>query len=524
MRTSMIAIFYFSVSRSQAELTGYGQLKEIFDSIPYFKKYFPRNERLNSMMMMPERTLVLSGSDGSHAIGINMIASILDEANFHQGESSDANKGSTIEYSKVAEMYATLQARGKSRFMLNGKNHYISFLVSSATHASSFTEKRIQLAKEKNDGSTLVLCPRLWDVKPKGTYSDKVFYVFSGNANLDPLVVESEADVDSIRESLQMDIKPRQSIEEGVKEISERYPDTIVPVPVDFRSNFQDDMYKGMQDIAGISTAPTGVLFSSRPTYRKCIKDDLEHPFTRDTFVISTKSKLRVEDFLKKNYVFKNPSAFHGIHVDQSTTTDDTGIAMVHLSGYKIDEFGNRQPIITTDFKLRIVPPRKPAQISISRVREFIVYLRDVLGINIGLVTYDQFASAEARQLLEEEGFNVKHQSVDRTDAQYLQACNLIYEERIEDYIYAPFEDEWFYLQHYREKRKVDHVVGKKKDVSDAWVGAINNVLENLKEASPSDGTKAYSDYDYDDDEFMTLSDLEEGIIGTYEDFTGYDF
>ena len=518
MRTSMIAIFYFSVSRVQAQLTGFGQLKEIFDSSPYFKKYFPRDENNNSRMIMPERTLVLSGSDSSHAIGINMIASVLDEANFHEGESTDANKGSSIEYSKVAEMYATLQARGASRFMQNGKNHYISYLVSSATHASSFTEKRIKLANEKNDGTTLILSPRLWDVKPKGTYSPKVFYVFTGNSNLDPLVIDTPQDIDAIKESVSMSNTPNKTIEEDVKDIQSRFPGLISEVPVDFRSNFHDDMYKAMQDIAGISTAPTGVLFSSRPTYQKCVDPKLEHPFTKDSFVISTKSNLRVEDYLKKNYRFKNPGAFHAIHVDQSTSTDDTGISMVHLEGYKEDEFGNRLPIIVTDFKLRIEPPRKPAKISISKVREFIVYLRDIMGVNIGYVSYDQFASHEARELLEAQGFNVQYQSVDRTDEAYLQACNLLYEGRIRDYEYEPFMDEWFYLQHYRAKRKVDHVVGKKKDVSDSWVGAINGILSNLNSVSWfGDIDEEDEEVDYNEDLF-TMSELAGGDYKFFED------
>lgn len=506
MRTSMIAFFYLSLSRSQAELTGFGQMKELIDSIPYFKEHFPRNERVGSMLVFPERTLILHGSESNHFIGTNMIGCILDEANFHQGETTDANKGSMLELSKVSNLYASMTARARSRFMKNGKNNSLCFLVSSATHASSFTEKRIEAAKNDPSHSTLVRSPKLWEVKPIGTYSSKNFYLFTGNSSLDPFVIENSNDLSSIKESLQMTISPNTSFGKDLKDIQTLHPDVIVPVPEDFRIDFDNNLYKAMQDIAGVSTAPNGVLFSSMPTYLKNIDETLEHPFTKESFTISTRSSLRVEDFLKPGFRFKDPEKPRYVHIDQSKTTDCTGLAMVHLDSMKEDEAGYKHPIVVVDFKLRIEPPRKPLQISITKVRQFMNYLRDYMGLNIALITYDQFASDEARQLLEEDGFNVSYQSVDRTDAAYLQACSLYYEGRLKDYRYSPFEDEWFYLQHYRDKRKVDHLPGKAKDVSDGFVGAINNCLNNLQDNYES----TYSDYnDYDEyEDTITIHDL----------------
>ena len=521
MRTSMIAIIYFSVSRTQAELTGYGQMKSIFDSIPYFRKYFNRNEKVNSMIVLPERMLVLSGSDTSHAIGMNLIGSILDEANFHQGETTNANAGSMQSYSKVADMYASLVARGRSRFMFGGKNNSLSCLVSSATHASSFTEKRIQIAKNDPTNSTLVACPKLWEVKPEGAYSPKRFYVFTGNDSMDPKIIESTADIDEVKETLHMSIH-NDNIEEGAKKIMELHPDAMVSVPVDFKQDFYNDLFKSLQDLAGVSTSPTGVLFSSKPTYNKCISPVCEHPFTRETFTIATRSKIRVEDYLKKDFRFIDPQKPHYIHVDQSKTGDSTGLSMVHLDSFRTDEFGYKQPVIFTDFKLRIVPPRKPQEISITRVRQFFNFLRDYMHINIRTISYDQYASDEALQVLQEEGFNAKYQSVDRTDKAYLNVCNLIYEGRIMDYNYEPFNDEWFYLQHIKEKRKVDHVVGKSKDVSDAWVGAIQNCIDDLKDmGDPSDTGEDYSytDENEEDDLEWRLEDLVD-----VDEYFGEDF
>lgn len=118
MPGTLISFMYFTVSKTQAELTGYGQIKNIIDSIPYFKELFPRNDRLQSMLVFPENLLLFYGSSNAHAIGMNMIGSILDEANFFQNGAQNPNK-SAIEYSKIAEMYASIVNRSKSRFKSN---------------------------------------------------------------------------------------------------------------------------------------------------------------------------------------------------------------------------------------------------------------------------------------------------------------------------------------------------------------------------------------------------------------------
>ena len=61
MPGSFIAFIYFSLSKTQAELTGYGQIKNIVDMIPYFRDKFPRNEKLNSMMVFQKMSFLSMG-------------------------------------------------------------------------------------------------------------------------------------------------------------------------------------------------------------------------------------------------------------------------------------------------------------------------------------------------------------------------------------------------------------------------------------------------------------------------------
>ena len=88
---------------------------------------------------------------------------------------------------------------GKSRFMINGENQSISILVSSTTFDSSFTNQRLK--ETEGDPHTYVVNARSWDVKPQN-YSKDRFYVFCGSGEIDPMILETTADVNSILDSL----------------------------------------------------------------------------------------------------------------------------------------------------------------------------------------------------------------------------------------------------------------------------------------------------------------------------------
>ena len=81
-------------------------------------------------------------------------------------------------------MYSSIVNRQRSRFLQHGNDPSISVLVSSATHSSSFTTKRIQ--SSLNDPTVKVIDAKLWEAKPAGQYSTEKFWVFKGSELLDP--------------------------------------------------------------------------------------------------------------------------------------------------------------------------------------------------------------------------------------------------------------------------------------------------------------------------------------------------
>ena len=136
------------------------------------------------------------------------------------------------------------------------------------------------------------------------------------------------------------------------------------------------------------------------------------------------------------------------------------------------------------DFKIAIQPPQAPKRIAIYKIRNFILYLREIKKVKYGMVSYDIYASEESRQILDEQGVPIRYRSVDRTDEAYLSYITMLYEERIRDYEHPLAKQELFNLIHDRSRRKIDHPksngdgsVGT-KDLMDSLVGAIANAID----------------------------------------------
>ena len=526
MSSSSIAFIYFSLSKMQAQLTGFGQIRDFIDSIPYFHEYFCRDEKISSILLWPQEKLLLThGSEAIHGLGMNLIGAIMDEANFHKGESSESNQASVVTaVSKIARLYTSIVNRSKSRFTTDGKDNSISILISSPTHSSSFTEERI--SKGMDDPHTKIIDAKLWDVKPVGTYSATKFYVFRGNDKLDPYIVDTIADFKGFTESagIGLEILKEWSVEDAIKHLSDAHQQLFVGVPLDFKRSFESSLIQSMQDIAGVSVAPIGRLFSSRISYNKCVRAELEHPFTKQEFVISTGDTVAVSDYLRPGHVWRHPKAKRYLHIDQSLANDSTGISCFHIASFT-EISGVMYPIIETDFMLRINPPKRPYQIDIGKVRDFVFYLVRTANLQIGNVTYDCFASDESRQVMTTAGLNAGYLSVDRDDKAYMTMVNLIMEARLILYKYIPFEEELFNLIHNRARRKVDHPINGSKDVTDSVAGAIYNAILSLQKGDEQDNT-------FNLDEFMGINsesvendkqDLMKGVLGLPEGYSQMD-
>ena len=496
MSKTSIMFLYFSVNKMQAERTGFGEIRSWIDRSPYFKENFLRNQRVKEALLFPEGITFAYGSGSNDSIGMSVIGTIMDEANF-MGSTGGVN-GGVGNVEKASELYAGIVNRGNSRFIINGgMNHSLNILISSSTHESSVTER--QIATSKDDKHTIICAPAQWEVMPD-KFKKSFFFVCKGTDYLEPHIIRSTDDVNNFKISEGM--KKTEFIDgieefEKIKEVVETLPphmqDKFLAVPTDLKLGFETNIMKSLQDMGGVSVASQGKLFSSVSVYNSCIVAGYKHPFIQESLTISTGDAIEIKDFLRADFRIKYPERPRFIHIDQSFRTDDTGLACVYVEDI-IEENGVKKPVFGVDFILQINPPKPPKKIAIYKIRNFIIFLGSVLQMNLGMVTYDIFNSEESRQILEEMGYNVGYQSVDRTDKAYLDMVEIMYEGRLHMYDYPVFRKEIFNVVHYRDRRKVDHLKTNSdgstgtKDTADGLAGAIENALSFKMDKSVARG------------------------------------
>lgn len=363
--------------------------------------------------------------------------------------------------------------------MINGENQSLSILVSSSQYDSSFTNQRIK--ELADDPHAYIVNAKIYDVKPQN-YSKDRFSVFIGSGELDPMIIETTAEVNSILDSFG---RPRVPEDTKLKEAIDKLPGEIktkvVSVPSDFYIDFKNNLIQSIQDVAGESVSGEGKLFNNKEAFKKAIYIPEEKAFLKDEFIISTKLETKPQDFINPHWEPEQPDKLRFMHIDQGIVTDHYGVSSCFVDRVEIAEDETVRLHIKFDFILDIVPPKPPARTDISKVRSLIPWLTQHKGINWGLITYDTFQSQESMQELEKAGFPVGYQSVDRTDEAYLTLIDYIGEERVKFPYNKEFEFNLFNLVHYRERRKVDHLSGFRKDISDSVAGSLNNaILSNI--------------------------------------------
>lgn len=399
------------------------------------------------------------GSRVQHTLGRHIISALIDEVSFAPGQNVSYEK------SKIMEVYRNIKRRMESRFMVEGRNYGMMFLVSSKATESSFLEAYIADQVKKGYPIYVVDQP-LWKVKP-AAYSGKMFKVAVGNKYVPSRVIPDDITGSDLTEYL------RALVKQGYR---------VIDVPVEHRQAFDQDLDKALQDIAGISTSTVTKAFSAQRV-EKCYSDTLVNPFTTDVVTIGMNDDLQLKDFFRPDLIPDEVrSAPNFIHLDASVIGDRTGLSSVAIVGVKeVTNYGSEvnsetvseELVYQQTFTIGIKAP-SDSEISFEKTRQFIYYLRDEVGLNIKIVTTDGFQSVDTRQILSTKGFDVGYTSLDRSPDGYdglksaindqriilLRGCKLLFEELTE-------------LERDNMTRKYDHPEYSSKDCSDSLAGAF---------------------------------------------------
>lgn len=471
--TSKILFAYLSISITLAKRTGFDELTEMLDSIPYFVQAFPRDRGIKSVLSFPKGILVVPGSDASHFTGGHLFSIIFDEANF-----AKVGGGNTGDVKKAFDIYNKSRNRIRTRFAAQGRKHTgLSLLVSSNTHQSSFTEQII--TKSQASEKTKVIVTRLPDVKPAGTYSDKKFLFFLGNEYFSPCVIKSLESLKPIVGDTLFPVVHGVKDQEWFDSLPDVMKDKFYMMPEDFSDECLRTPEQAVQDIVGYSLAAKGKFFNNVLDYNYCIQQSsllgLRHPFTQQTISAGCKDTFRIIDFLDKEY-FKKMVAGKKcfIHVDLAENKCSAGVSLC----YPEEVPGNVSRIVVP-MMLRILPPGGNDSIDFDKIVDFIMDL-SALGVWLYWVGYDSWQSTHSLQKLTKNGYNAGIFSTWRSDECWIEYADLYFKKKIVHYDYQPLREELFTLEHDRVKKKVDKPKDGKKDLSDSVVGCVTVTHINM--------------------------------------------
>lgn len=410
----------------------------------------------------PEPLEIIIGSQASDVIGKPIYFAFFDEISFVKNQDIDKQKSIAI------NMIDTAIGGMKTRFILNGKNPTLLVLASSKRSEKSFLEQHMKEKVEAEKENVLIIDEAIWDVKPKGTYSEETFKVAVGNKFKISQII------------------PKEDTEEEWK--LKGYSKIIYP-PIDFKSDFILDIDRALCDFAGISSSEINKYISGE-AWGCCLSNEYKNPFQKEILEIGNgfDDKVEYSDFFDINLIRKdlrNKPLF--VHMDMSISGDMTGIGGVWIKGKKLGK--NNEPskdlFYTVAFAVSIKAP-KGHQISFEKNRNFIRWLRRQ-GFNVRGVSTDSFQSYDTGQALANEKFNYQQISVDRVDSNhicvpYQYFKTTIYEQRLECFEDKTLTEEIIDLERNINTGKVDHPEGGRKDISDAICGSIYNASQHAEE------------------------------------------
>jgi hypothetical protein len=496
---SPIVLINMSVNAQKAREVIFTRVKTMCDMSPYFREQFPRDMRLVDSLVWRTSTdredvkartgaqiMFKPGTgDSLSALGDDIYAGIGDELNFFRViEKSKRSYGEAFD--PAQRLYDVISRRMKGRFSAGGLALGKFFLLSSAQYPDDFIERRIAEAEEAGDlGNTVkVIRKSIWQAKRSvfingaPVFSDKKFRVEVGTTRRGSRLLDV------------YDKRTQQLTGRGLTDVEGK----VLAVPVELWDDFYRDIEGAVRDFGGEVTRAIAPFFNDTDVIYAATTAEpaLVHPWTVEETTLEDGSALVKEalfayDEKEKRWRLKRHSGkLRYAHVDSSESGDSTGVAVVHVGGWKREIKAGKEydePVIEPDLVLRINPPRG-GEIRFARVREIFYALRNY-GMSFGGITYDSFQSTDSIQELTARGFRAEKLSVDRDVAPYNYLKDCFFDRRLQMYYYEHLITELSRLE--RKTSKIDHPANGSKDVADALAGAVWGCYINSSKLSDSD-------------------------------------
>ncbi len=380
------------------------------------------------------------GSSADQIIGRDIFCAIQDECNFSKGADIQFEKN------KVLETYNACFGRIKNRFTVNGRCQGRIFLVSSKKTEYDFLNQYIQKKmNSKEDAKNLFVADaKAFEVKPKGSYSGKMFRVAVGGSNLPSKIPEDEESTEDL-------------VHQGYE---------VYDVPVELRGDFELDINRFIADHLGIAVSEV-IKFMPYNKIASCYKE-ITNPFPQEVIYANLSDNDAIKNHFRPELVPESiTSRPMFIHLDTSGGKGDRcGISDVACMGYVnrnrySEKTGNeettKQMLYRHVFSVGL-DAIKSSEISFQKIVDFLWYLKFELGWNIKAVSTDGYMGQFLRQQISAAGFSeVNYVSLDRSPEGYLALQSIFAENRIALIQLKLLETELVRLERNNVTGKIDH-------------------------------------------------------------------
>jgi hypothetical protein len=343
----------------------------MIDQIPFFQ-FGGRKRRAISTMVAFPWVEVWPGTQIEHAIGDDVFAGIMDEANIR-------GVAKAREVAEAQELFMELRMRSETTYSINGVWAGFSAIISTAGKSTSFTD--MEVAKAKRDGSRFLVQAAVYDVYPEG-YSRARFAVYPGDGTVPAFIVD-----DPPQTVLQALSSSGYSMEQFLAEKE----GLMVHPPVSLRHFYEEDIEFALQNLSGVTRTGSSLFVSNKSLITKMFDPDLKYPtqlFLQDgiphfgLYDTLLPEELVDEDMI--NSVYNGEPVYASF--DISRVNDPTGFSAIFYS----EDLRKIVPVLVTP----IYHNRALAGNEIDQVKLFgLVVALHRLGVNFRMVTADGYSS-----------------------------------------------------------------------------------------------------------------------------------
>jgi hypothetical protein len=408
---------------------------------PYFKD-------LRNSGALDEITIVADAPRSKAQIGEDVIFYNLSELNFMNYDTA---------WGKLNDALTRFASRFKH--MVDFFGHVI--IDTSAQGDDSISDYFDSVADQKFPGQVMQFRTCQWEAKEALYHYSRHehFKVYKGDSVHQPFIVSETRPI-----MADMDL------------------DRFIEVPIDFRPEFESDIYQALQDLAGVSTNSTDRFFPNPENLLKCFKLPM---YSRDVIKIDFNDPSDKLIYHLNRYLQDIPTdRILYIHYDIGVTGDNTGLAITYFDHWnyydRVDEKGRRFKLPYFKVPVAIGINRYQGQETpIYKLEEFIFDISK--NYEIGYFSADQFASRQLLQDLEREKIKNRYLSVDRSTEPYIflkSQSNLgLVEYPMNEVLKGEVSD----LR--QSGAKIDHTATGSKDISDAVCGSLYSCYLDLDNA-----------------------------------------